>query len=114
MMSVAGPAPHDLLPQFNKLITELLRGKLHRNTFQPWEIDILLDIEGCQLRDSNRRETLRRYQKAANKHLEKGGLSLLKLSDYLERNRVAAAARKASRDEEDDFDPVAPRATSAR
>lgn len=91
------PEPHELLPQFNKLLSELLRGKLQRNTFQPWEIEILLDIEACDLRDSNRRETLRRYQKAANKFLEKGGPHLLKLSEYLERNRRAAAARKASR-----------------
>jgi len=89
--------PHEQLPQFNKLITELLRGKLQRNTFQAWEIEILLDIEACNLRDSNRRETLRRYQKAANRHLEKGGTHLLKLSEYLEKNRRAAEARKSAR-----------------
>ena len=54
-----------MLSQFNKLITELLKGTLSRNTFRPWEVDILLDIEHCNLKDGNKRETLRRYQKPA-------------------------------------------------
>jgi hypothetical protein len=72
-----------LLAQFNRLMAELLRGRMQRNTFQPWEIEILLDIEACHLRESSRREVLRRYQKAANRFVERGGRSLLKLSDYL-------------------------------
>src|SRR5712692_2785802 len=82
---------HDSLPdsdavlaQFNRLIQELLRGDLHRNTFRPWEIDVLLDIEGGNLRDSSRRETLRRYQKAVQRHMEKGARLPLKLSEYLD------------------------------
>lgn len=73
------------LLQFNKLMTELLRGKIQRTTFQPWEVEVLLDIESCQLNDSNRREVLRRYQKAANRFVDRGGRSLLKLSEYLEK-----------------------------
>lgn len=71
------------LRQFNRLIQELLRGRLNRNTFQPWEIEILLDIDSCELGDSNRRELLKRYQKAANRYYERGGRTLLKLSEYL-------------------------------
>lgn len=71
------------LRQFNKLIQELLRGRLNRNTFQPWEIEILLDIDSCDLGDVNRRELLKRYQKAANRYYESGGRTLLKLSEYL-------------------------------
>jgi hypothetical protein len=86
-MSVFAQQPVDeldpLLAQFNRLMSELLRGRMQRNTFQPWEIDILLDIEACHLRESSRREVLRRYQKAANRYVERGGRSLLKLSDYL-------------------------------
>jgi hypothetical protein len=86
-MDAFAPQPVDeldaLLAQFNRLINELLRGKIQRNTFQPWEIEILLDIESCHLRESGRRETLRRYQKAANRFVERGGRTLLKLSDYL-------------------------------
>lgn len=75
--------------QFNRLITELLRGKINRTTFQPWEVEILLDIEACQLADSNRRETLRRYQRAANRYFDRGGRSLLKLSEYLDKKHRA-------------------------
>jgi hypothetical protein len=86
-MSVFAQQPVDeldpLLAQFNRLMSELLRGRMQRNTFQPWEIEILLDIEACHLRESSRREVLRRYQKAANRYVERGGRSLLKLSDYL-------------------------------
>jgi len=71
------------LRQFNKLIQEILRGRLNRNTFYPWEIEILLDIDSCDLGDMNRRELLKRYQKAANRYYEQGGRTLLKLSEYL-------------------------------
>jgi hypothetical protein len=77
-----------LLAQFNRLIQELLRGTMNRNTFRPWEIELLLDIEACNLRESNRREILRRYQKAVQRHLDRGATSLLKLSEYLEKNRA--------------------------
>jgi hypothetical protein len=73
------------LLQFNRLMTELLRGRIQRTTFQPWEVEILLDIEACRLNDSNRREILRRYQKAANRFVDRGGRTLLKLSEYLEK-----------------------------
>jgi hypothetical protein len=82
---------HDSLPdsdavlaQFNRLMQELLRGNMHRNTFRPWEIELLLDIESCNLRESSKRESLRRYQKAVQRHMEKGARLPLKLSEYLE------------------------------
>ncbi|MGD1090541.1 MAG: hypothetical protein ABSB35_00975 [Bryobacteraceae bacterium] len=82
---------HDSLPdsdavlaQFNRLIQELLRGNMHRNTFRPWEIELLLDIESCNLREASKRETLKRYQKAVQRQMEKGGRLPLKLSEYLE------------------------------
>jgi hypothetical protein len=95
--NIAPPEPEVQLTQFNRLVQELLRGKIQRNTFQPWEIEVLLDIESCQLRDSNRREVLRRYQKAANRQFEKGSHDLMKLSEYLEKNRRAAAERRAAK-----------------
>lgn len=72
-----------MLHQFNRLVQELLRGALNRNTFRPWEVELLLDIENCNLRDGARRETLRRYQKAVQRHMEKGATRPLKLSEYL-------------------------------
>jgi hypothetical protein len=77
-----------VLAQFNRLIQELLRGNMNRNTFRPWEIDILLDIEACQIRDATRRETLRRYQRAVKRQMEKGASKPMKLSEYLESLRA--------------------------
>ena len=78
------PDSETVLAQFNRLIQELLRGNMQRNTFRPWEIELLLDIEGCNLREVNKRDTLRRYQKAVQRHMEKGARLPLKLSEYLE------------------------------
>ena len=77
------PDSDAVLAQFNRLIQELLRGNMQRNTFRPWEIELLLDIESCSLRESNKRETLKRYQKAVQRHMEKGARLPLKLSEYL-------------------------------
>jgi hypothetical protein len=77
------PDSEALLAQFNRLIQELLRGNLRRNTFRPWEIELLLDIEACNLREGSKRETLRRYQRAVQRDIEKGGTRPLKLSEYL-------------------------------
>src|SRR5262249_2158487 len=99
MKSSNGMHRHDSLPdsdtvlaQFNRLIQELLRGNMHRNTFRPWEIELLLDIEQCNLRDSARRETLRRYQRAVQRHMEKGARLPLKLSEYLENVKAKRVA----------------------
>jgi hypothetical protein len=82
---------HDSLPdsdavlaQFNRLVQELLRGSMQRNTFRPWEVELLLDIENCNLRETSKREILRRYQKAVQRQMEKGARLPLKLSEYLE------------------------------
>ncbi len=77
-----------LLNQFNRLVQELLRGSMTRNTFRPWEIEILLDIETCQLKDGQKRETMRRYQRAVQRQMEKGATAPMKLSEYLEGNRL--------------------------
>ena len=73
-----------MLARFNKLIQEVLRGSITRNTFRPWEVEILLDIEACNIRDGPKREILRRYQKAVQRSMEKGAPSPLTLSQYLE------------------------------
>lgn len=86
------PDSDAVLAQFNRLIQELLRGNMQRNTFRPWEIELLLDIENCSLRDSSKRDTLKRYQKAVQRHMEKGARLPLKLSEYL--NAVKAKRAK--------------------
>ena len=81
-----------MLAQFNRLIQELLRGSLNRNTFRPWEIDILLDMETCEFQDNNKREMLKRYQRAVQRHMEKGARLPLKMSEYLESLRTRRAS----------------------
>lgn len=78
------PDSDAVLAQFNRLMQELLRGNMHRNTFRPWEIELLLDIESCNLRESSKRDTLRRYQKAVQRQMENGARLPAKLSEYLE------------------------------
>jgi hypothetical protein len=80
-----------VLTRFNKLMQELVRGTMNRNTFQPWEIEILLDIEACNLKDAVGRETLRRYQKAVQRAMEKGAPSPMRLSEYLSNKKTPAA-----------------------
>jgi hypothetical protein len=91
------PDSEAVLAQFNKLVQELLRGTMNRNCFRPWEIELLLDIEASQIRDNAKRETLRRYQKAVQKQMEKGAAFPMKLSEFLDGSR----ARKASMRERD-------------
>jgi hypothetical protein len=79
------------LNRFNRLMQELIRGSMSRNTFQPWEIQILLDIDACQLREPVKRETLRRYQKAVQRAMDKGAPLPFHLSEYLNGKKGAAA-----------------------
>ena len=85
------PDSDAILAQFNRLMTEMIRGTLNRNTFRPWEIELLLDIESCSVRENNRKEILRRYQKAVQRHMEKGNRLPLKLSEYLDAVRAKRA-----------------------
>ena len=76
-----------VLYRFNRLIQDLLRGTMKRNTFRPWEIELLLDIVSCDLNGSNRRETLRRYQRAVKRQIEGGADAPMLLSEYLANRR---------------------------
>ncbi|MGO9439486.1 MAG: hypothetical protein ACLPXM_02995, partial [Terriglobales bacterium] len=71
------------LVQFDSMIAELAAGEIRRTTFEPWEIQVMLDIQSCQAEEANKKEMLRRYQKAAHRWLERGGRTVLLLSDYL-------------------------------
>jgi hypothetical protein len=78
------PDSDAVLAQFNRLMKELLSENFGRNTFRPWEIDILLNIESCDVGPGSRGVVLRRYQKAVQRQMEKGARLPLKLSEYLE------------------------------
>ena len=71
------------LNRFKRLIGELLRGEMNRNTFEPWEIDLLLDFETCELPSRRRLDILRQYQRAVERQLESGPGPPMKLSHFL-------------------------------
>jgi hypothetical protein len=82
---MAEPDIYEILAQFNQLIEELIGRNLHRSTFRPWEIGILVDIVECSQRGfSTHEKILRDYQKAVQEHMQAGGKSPLKLSEYLD------------------------------
>ena len=72
-----------MLNRFNRLMGELARGVTARNGFAPWEVEILLDIQGCQLEPRRRSETMRQYQRAVERQLETGPGPPMKLSEFL-------------------------------
>ena len=80
-----------MLHRFNRLMGEIMRGAITRNAFQPWEIDLLLDIESCPLERRRRLEILRQYQKAIERQLDTGPGPPMKLSVFL---AMRAAARE--------------------
>ena len=73
-----------MLNRFRRLIGELQRGSITRNDFHPWEIELLLDIETCQLERRRKADVLRQYQKAVERQLEMGGGPPMKLSEFLQ------------------------------
>lgn len=77
-----------VLAQFNRLIEELLAGKMQRSNFQAWEIDILLDAKRCNLsRFAKAGLVLRRYQEAVHTQLANGAHLPMKLSEFLASSR---------------------------
>ena len=74
------PDSDAILAQFNRLMQELISGTFRRNSFRPWEIELLLDLEGCELGEPSRRAVLRRYQKAVQRQMAKGAPFPISLS----------------------------------
>ena len=80
------------LCRFNKLMVEVMRGAITRNSFQPWEFEILLDMDHCQFDPRRRLEILRQYQRAVGKQMDHGPGPPMKLSEFLE---IRARRREA-------------------
>lgn len=80
--------------RFRRLITEVIRGETRRTVFQPWEMEILVDIEGCTLDPKRRIGTLRQYVRAVERQLETGSGPPMKLSEFL---RLREARRQRAR-----------------
>lgn len=86
--------------QFRALITELVGGALTRNTFQPWEIDLIVDIDQYELPPSLRRRLLHRYERAVLRVMARNSAARPFLfSDYLATTWLGKANpyRRASR-----------------
>ncbi len=73
-----------LLLRFNRLMRDLRTGTPSRNSYRPWEVEILLDLDSCVLPAADRERLLDRYQRAARRSLESGA-GPLKMSEYLAR-----------------------------
>ena len=71
------------LNRFRRLVGELLRGQISRNSFAPWEIEILIDFDACELPSRRRMEIIRQYQRAVEKQLQTGVGPPMKLSQFL-------------------------------
>lgn len=72
-----------MLNRFRRLMGELIKGMTARNSFEPWEIAILLDFDTCDLPSRRRTEILRQYQRAVERQLEAGPGPPLLLSHFL-------------------------------
>jgi hypothetical protein len=53
--------PHTGWLSYFQLIQEVIDGAKRRNTFSPWELELMLDLEVSRLRKSSRPAVLRRY-----------------------------------------------------
>jgi hypothetical protein len=71
------------LNRFRKLVGELIRGQTTRNSFAPWEIEILMDFDTCELPSRRRLEIIRQYQRAVERQLLSGPGPPMKLSHFL-------------------------------
>jgi hypothetical protein len=81
-----------VLSRFNRLMRDIENGEITRTCFRAWEVELLLDIQACDLPPADRRRILQRYRKAVQRRLEQGLGRPLKLSEYLARLRSRAAA----------------------
>lgn len=72
-----------MLNRFRKLLSEVIHGVSSRHSFQPWEMDILLDLETCDVFPRHRVKVLRQYEKAVERQLNEGSGPPMKLSDFL-------------------------------
>lgn len=91
-----------MLNRFNRLIGEVMRGTVARNSFQPWEVEILMDLENCQLERRRRMDVLRQYQRAVERQMTTGPGPPMKLSEFLEmRARKALTEQQSTLDSRD-------------
>jgi hypothetical protein len=72
-----------MFSRFQRLITELIQGSIRRTNFEPWEIELLVDLEQCNIPPRKRIGILRQYHKAVRRQFDVGPGPPMKLSEYL-------------------------------
>lgn len=72
-----------MLNRFRRLLGEMQRGQSSRNTFAPWEIELILDLQACEIDSRRRWSLLRQYERAVEKQLEAGPGPPMRLSHFL-------------------------------
>jgi hypothetical protein len=77
-----------MLNRFRKLVAEMMRGSVTRNSFQAWEVEILMDYHNCVSATRRRLETLRQYQRAVEKQMEMGPGPPMKFSEFLQQKMM--------------------------
>ena len=79
--------------RFNRLIDGVLGGSMRGNAFQPWEVEILLDVQRCGLPATGFRRVMLRYRRFANRRLYDGAPLPPMLSEYLTHCRNVRPAK---------------------
>jgi hypothetical protein len=83
------PAEQEItLQRFHRLVTEILQGGTRRTVFQPWEVEILLDLQTCAIGTRQRRVQLRQYMRAVRRQMENGPGPPMKFSEFLQSKRT--------------------------
>lgn len=88
-----------VLARFQRLMKDVRMGDWRRNSFEPWEIELLLDIAACDPEIQRRRALLERYQKAVERRLANHCELPMKLSEYIAGLRARRSARLAAQAE---------------
>jgi hypothetical protein len=70
--------------RFLRLTTDLIRGHVVRNTFCAWEVALLFDVGSCAIDPKRRVDTLKKYQRAVEKQLDRGPGPPMLLSEFLQ------------------------------
>jgi hypothetical protein len=72
-----------VLNRFRTLMRDIFKPRMRRNCFTPWEVELLLDFESCQIPQRKLLKVMKAYQKAAERSVQRGTGAPLKLSEFL-------------------------------
>jgi hypothetical protein len=87
-----------VVSRFNRLMKDVLTGNWQRTSFEPWEIELLLDIQACSGEMKSRRDLLVRYQKAVQRRMSHRREMPMRLSEYIRQLNERQASRAAMHD----------------